>query len=330
MGSSQSSSFNSKEAYQFIERQCALWDTARYNYEALAQVKTRELEVKGSRVVLQFNTARILSSSARVDAASLRERPCFLCDSNRPSEQMSVSFSEEYEILTNPYPIFSYHLTVPSKLHQPQRISRRLGVMLQLARQLKRFVIFYNGPHCGASAPDHAHFQAGNRGMLPIEKDLFGKEQENFSSEIIRYQSASLRAYPEYSRPFFEIRSAEGIEAVYLFSLVYDALEAYSARNPDLIFTAQEEPMMNLLTWYEEGEWVIALFPRNRHRPSCYEASGGQNILLSPGAVDMGGFLAVPQKKDFDKISAEDLKQIFSEVCFDTAQIEEIVKLINR
>lgn len=329
---------NSKAIRSFVDRQCALWDTARYNFEALAQVKERELKVGGSLAKLQFNPARITSSSARVDAVSLSERLCFLCAENRPSEQQTVPLSNGYEILTNPYPILPYHLTIPSLVHQPQAIARRLGIMLQLASQLDEFVIFYNGPRSGASIPGHTHFQAGSKEVLPIEKERFFWEKNARSPVVASYQSAVLRAYPFYSRPFFEIRSSEEIAAVYLFSLVYDALEEYAAKGAAVLSAdgrplaknSDEEPMMNLLVWFVKGEWVVYLFPRARHRPYCYEATGDQNILLSPGAVDMGGLFAVPQKRDFDKITPGDMEQIMSEVCFSPEQIEQVLEIIKR
>lgn len=338
MGDVQFTPVNSNTIRAFVDRQCILWDTAHYNFEALAQVKERVLNVRGSRVKLQFNAARITSSSARIDTASLSERPCFLCAANRPSEQQAIPLPEGYEILTNPYPILPYHLTIPSLAHQPQAIGRRLGFMLQLARQLDEFVVFYNGPRCGASIPDHSHFQAGSKGVLPIEGETFFSEQDARPPVVAIYQSATLRAYPFYSRPFFEIRSSEEIATVYLFSLVYDALEAYAARQAAKTPEGEslpaggddEEPMMNLLVWFVKGEWVVVIFPRARHRPLCYEAPGDQNILLSPGAVDMGGLFAVPQKRDFDKITQGDMEQILSEVCFSPEQMEAVVELIKR
>ncbi len=328
MNTIQAHELNSKLIPRFVERQCALWDTARYNIEALAQVKERTLNVGESSVKLQFNPARITSSTARIDTYAIQERKCFLCAANRPPEQYSIAFPKGYEILVNPYPILPLHLTIVLEEHQPQAIARRLGVMLQLAHKLEDFVIFYNGPRCGASAPDHTHFQAGSKGILPIEFEEFFAKPKARGPEIAQYQSASLRIYPHYSRPFFEIHSTEEISATYLFSLVYDALAQYTSAKMGQ--PSEEEPMMNLLVWYTKGEWVIYLFPRARHRPLCYDAQGDQHILLSPGAVDMGGLFAVPQKRDFDKITPGDMEQILSEVCFSAAQIEEIVTLIRQ
>ena len=224
---------------------------------------------------------------------------------------------EDYEILVNPYPIFPYHLTIPAIHHQPQRIGRRLGVMLQLAQQLNEFVVFYNGPKCGASAPDHAHFQAGNQGMLPIEQEPFFEKRGELPPVITEYQGATLRNFSQYSRPFFEIRAAKETGIIYLFSILYNALEIETGET-------EEEPMMNLLVWYKKGEWIVLLFPRSKHRPSCYEALGEENISLSPGCVDMGGLFAISQKKDFDKITASDLESILSEICYSPEKMDEV------
>ncbi len=329
---------NSFNARAFVERQCALWDTARYNFEALSQVKEREFCIDGDWIRLQFNPARLTSSTARIDDISIHEKPCFLCESNRPPEQLAITLPEGYEILTNPYPILPYHLTIPSQFHQPQAIERRLGIMLQLARELDDFVIFYNGPRCGASIPGHCHFQAGSKQILPIEKEDFFLKEDARPSVVASYHSAALRLYPFYSRPFFEIRSSEEIPAVYLFSLVYDGLQEYQhakklPNNPtDSLPHMPEtcEPKMNILLWFVAGEWVIYIFPRIRHRPLCYDAPGDQNILLSPGAVDMGGLFAIPQKRDFDKITPGDMEQMLSEVCFSAEQMNDILKLIKR
>ena len=311
---------NSETARALVEKQCDVWDTARYNFEAINQVKTRNIGLKNNTeqpARLQFNPARILSSAAKVDAASLAERPCFLCAKNRPKAQLSVSFTDDYEILVNPYPIFPYHLTIPAIQHQPQRIARRLGIMLQLAQQLNEFVVFYNGPKCGASAPDHAHFQAGNQGILPIEQEPFFKKEGELPPIVAEYQEATLRKFSQYSRPFFEIRATKETGIIYLFSILYNALEIETGNT-------EEEPMMNILAWYKKDEWIVLLFPRAKHRPSCYDALGEENIALSPGCVDMGGLFAISQKKDFDKITASDLGSILREICYSPEKMDAV------
>lgn len=317
--------FGPREARFLVEEQCACWELAHNNIETLDKIQTRELSVGKETVRLQYNPARILSSTARIDESSLQARPCFLCASNRPPQQMSEPFDEDYEILVNPYPILPYHLTIPTRAHTPQRIARRMGSLFQLCHQLKDFVVFYNGPRCGASAPDHAHFQAGATGVLPMENEPEFTKKASFSAPVCSYQSAALRAYPFCSRPFFEIRSTDEIASTYLFSLVLQVLQQ-NAPTPE---EKEEEPMMNLLAWNVKGESILRIFPRQRHRPACYYAQDADNILLSPGALDMGGLVAVPRKSDFENITGSDLETIFSEVCIRPEQLEELARQLQ-
>ena len=265
---------------QLFNEQSSDWEFARKNYKALEQVKVKTLLVDGHEYKVQFNPARIISSAAKVDAQSIRERACFLCAENRPPEQHGIPFNERYTILINPYPIFPRHLTIPSIEHTPQRIATRFGDMLDLAKQLDDYILFYNGPRCGASAPDHFHFQAGSKGFLPIEKD---KNRYNMIC----------------------IESNKKEELLNRFRQVYDSME----KKPE-----DDEPMMNLLVWYEACQWIVCIFPRKKHRPSCYYAESEANLLISPASVDLGGVFITPLEKDFEKIIAEDINGILHEI----------------
>jgi len=265
---------------QLFDEQLTNWKLARENYNSLKQVKVKTLFVDGREYKVQFNPARIISSAAKVDAQSIKERKCFLCAENRPPEQNGIPFKGRYTVLVNPYPIFPRHLTIPAVEHTPQRIDSRFEDMLDLARQLDNYVIFYNGPKCGASAPDHFHFQAGNKGFLPIEKDRG------------RYNMIC-------------IESDKKAELLDRFRQIYDTMEQKSE---------DEEPMMNLLVWYEGDKWVVCIFPRKKHRPACYSATGDDNLLISPAAVDLGGVFITPLEKDFEKITAEDIDKILHEI----------------
>ena len=152
---------------EFFDRQLQVWDTARNNFEALKNVKVKEFNVDGTTIKVQFNPGRIVSSAAKVDAKSLKERKCFLCAANRPAVQEGIAWGDDYTILINPFPIFPRHLTIPCNEHVDQLIKGRIADMMNLSRDLEGFTLFYNGPKCGASAPDHRHFQAGNRGLTP-------------------------------------------------------------------------------------------------------------------------------------------------------------------
>ena len=265
---------------QLFEDQLNNWELARNNYEALKQAKIKTLDVNGRQYKVQFNPARILSSAAKVDPESIRERKCFLCSENRPPEQKGIPFKEQYTILINPYPIFPCHLTIPSVEHAPQLIASRFGDMLDLAQQLDNYTVFYNGRKCGASAPDHFHFQAGSKGFLPIEND------RNRGNAVC-------------------IESGDKQEVLDRFQQTYNDLPL----QPDDV-----EPMLNLLTWYENGKWITCLFPRKKHRPACYFAEGDANLLISPASVDMGGVFITPLEKDFEKITAADIVSILEEI----------------
>lgn len=265
---------------QLFQDQLNDWELAKNNYKALEQVKIKTLDVNGHPYKVQYNPARIVSSAAKVDSQSIRERKCFLCSNHRPPEQKGIPFKEQYTILINPYPIFPRHLTIPASEHTPQLIASRFGDMLDLAQQLADYVVFYNGPKCGASAPDHFHFQAGNKGFLPIENE------RNWGNAI-------------------RIESENKQEMLDRFQQNYEALPL----QPD-----DAEPMLNILTWFGNGKWTTYLFPRKKHRPACYSAKGGANLLISPAAVDMGGVFITPLEKDFEKITAEDIAGILDEV----------------
>ncbi len=301
---------------KLIERQLTSWQTAHDNYNALSSVRVKWIDVDGIRYKAQFNPARIVSSGAKVDAVSIRERRCFLCRSNRPSEQEIVDFKGHYDILVNPFPIFPRHLTIVEREHTAQCITGRIGDMLDMAQALPDFTIFYNGPKCGASAPDHMHFQAGSRGFMPIE-DCWHELTEE---KIATYGSARLWIMGDKLRTGLVIDSDNKEEAVELFEMASGKLP----KGKD-----EYEPMMNLLSMYTDRRWVIIIFPRAKHRPSCYNAAGDDNLLCSPASVDLGGAFVIPLEKDFVKISASHISEILHEVCLPYDKLHEMTDSIK-
>lgn len=297
-----------------ISNQLEVWETAKNNYNALAGVRVKTLDVCGISYKVQFNPARITSSGAKVDPKSIKERKCFLCPANLPEVQKGIEFKGHYNILVNPFPIFPRHLTIPEMAHVDQRIEARFGDMLDLAQALTDFTIFYNGPKCGASAPDHAHFQAGNKGFMPVEEDW----SKQVAGEVGTYGKAKLAYLNDAPRATLVIESTDKEDAVKLFSIIYNALPV----KPE-----ETEPMMNVLAMYEADKWIVFVFPREKHRPSCYTAEGDAQLLSSPASVDLGGVFITPIEKDFNKITAEDVAQILSEVCLST---EDFAKLRAR
>ncbi len=300
---------------EFFNQQLQVWDTARNNFAALANVKVKEFDVAGSKVKVQFNPARIVSSAAKVDAKSLKERKCFLCAANRPDVQEGIEW-KNYTILINPFPIFPRHLTIPCNDHVDQRIAGRIADMMNLAAELEGYTLFYNGPKCGASAPDHMHFQAGNCGFMPIEEEVGTAKKE----VVAKIGDAELSLVSGTSHPYFLIRTVEVVNGEKAFDMVYDRL---------VIPEGEPEPMLNVLCRYEAGVWSILVFPRKKHRPACYFAEGEANILISPASVDMGNVFITPLEKDFEKITAADIKQIFDECCLNEEELRTIANNIK-
>ena len=301
----------SGELNVFFESQLAEWKFARRNFEALRQVETKTFDLDGFSVRVQFNPARIVSSAAKVDAASVGARKCFLCAENQPPEQRGLPCGNGYRILVNPYPIFDRHFTIPAEEHVLQSIGDRYGDMLDMARSFDGEVVFYNGPRCGASAPDHAHFQAVGKGAMPLESEIgrFATEQ------VYGEAGAAVYAIRGCLRNGFAIRSADPRAASACFRKLYGALD---------VSPGDPEPMMNVLTWYGAGEWTSCVFPRRKHRPACFYAGGADKLLISPAAVDLAGVLIVPREEDFLKITAGDIHMIFNEVCVDEETLQRI------
>lgn len=301
----------------FVADQVRTVETARVHYGALKDIRTRWIEVNGYGVWLQFNPARIRSSAAKVDVQSLRERKCFLCKENLLDGQRSIPFGRTYEIMLNPYPIFSQHLTIPLLRHEDQRIGGRYGDMLLLSEALTEFVVFYNGPQCGASAPDHMHFQAGVRDYLPIEKQWTETPKE----VVFSSGTTTMYALRKYTHPLLVLVSENRQDAVCLFDQLYRLLPLKEGNS---------EPMMNILCWYESGKWVTCICPREKLRPSCYDAEGDTKILLSPASVEMGGLFVVPLENDYLRLTATDLQQVLSEVCIGADAMDVLIRICKK
>ncbi len=289
------------------------WDLARDNYRQLDNVKIRKIFFAEFEVTVQFNPGRITSSAAKVDAGSIEARPCFLCEKNRPQQQRGLRFEQDYDILINPFPIFNRHLTIVSDTHTDQRIAGNFTTMLELAMALPGFVIFYNGPQCGASAPDHLHFQAGNKGFLPIETDFRNK---SLCTMVAVDYRAELWAWQRYGRGIMTLKGTDKEALASIFGIFY---KRFALTQPD-----RPEPMLNILASFSDNRWIIHVIPRKLHRPSCYFAEGKDKILLSPAAVDMGGVFITPREEDFIKITSTDISGIFMQTCLTDREISSL------
>ena len=343
---------NAEEVEEFFHSELENWDFARKSYEDLEKVQTRELtihnpegETEGKRglvenlLAVQWNPARIVSTGASIAAKDIQERPCFLCDHNRPKEQHALKMEKHYQILVNPYPILPQHFTIPSRRHTPQSIWTHFSTMRHMAWTMPRQIVFYNGPMCGASCPDHMHLQAGQRGIVPIERDW--KIYENYLRKIYPLTGAQAVSMQEagntsdtcglfllegYVCPVFVIRSMPTETDSILCQRLYRALP---------IIGEESEPRINLISWRQEGgigredEIVTLIFPRKKHRPDCYYAEGEGKLVVSPGALDMGGLLITPREEDFRKVTPEWFAEILKEVTMTEEEILPIVEALT-
>jgi hypothetical protein len=302
-----------ERADRLFEDQKSSWPLLGANWDLLGEAQIKAFELDGYTIRIQYNPKRFVSSAAKVDRDSIRNRSCFLCEKNRPPEEKNVGFGTDYEILCNPFPIFSEHFTIAKKDHSPQVIEPEFGRFLELSRALPDLALFYNAPNCGASAPDHMHFQAGNRGFMPIERDMaFIKAR--YGEVLLDHPGIRVTALADGLRRFYAIESGSK-----------EQLEEFGADTFRMLRELQdgEEPMINMLSYYREG-WQLLLFPRHSHRPWQYFEQGEKNILLSPASVDMGGVLITPLEKDFQKITTEDIEDIFAQVTFSEGHFQRL------
>lgn len=303
-----------EKADALFEEQKRNWPLLGANWEKLDEVRFRKVDFEGFSIRVQFNPRRIISSAARVDKESIEKRACFLCQENRDSVQNNVWFGKEYEILCNPFPIFREHFTIAHGQHVPQVIEPEFLHFLDLSRELLDLVVFYNAPACGASAPDHMHFQAGSRGLMPIDDEIEVLKQK-YGKSLIRNSDLNVMAVEDGLRKFLVLESNSMEKLKKVFSAAFHFIRELQG----------QEPMINMLSYYRK-QWQIILFPRGKHRPWQYFEEGEKNIVLSPASVDLGGMLITPMEKDFKKINRDDIQDIFKQVSFSTLHFNKLVK----
>lgn len=308
----------SAQADRLIADQIAVWPQAAGNFEALKDVKVKDLDVDGLHIKVQFNPARIVSSSAKVDAKSLKERKCFLCAANRPEVQTGLPWgdNDRYIVLINPFPIFPRHLTIPDTSHVDQLIVDRAADMMDLAKDLDEYTVFYNGPKCGASAPDHMHFQAGNSDFLTIADAIENADLKNVATD----GDATLALVDTLPIKLFVIDAADHEAGARLFKRLYNAIPV-----PE----NEREPMMNILCYSTAAGERMVIIPRKRHRPSFYGTEGDDCMLLSPASVDMGGVFITPLQKDFDRLDADTVRRVLDELCLTADEINNIASEVK-
>lgn len=301
-----------------IAQQLSTWPMLAEAVEGLSGVRVRRLSIAGSTVVAQNNPRRIVSTTARVDSSSIGARPCFLCPENLPAEEKGIEFGDRFVVLCNPFPVLKDHLVVSAKDHIPQAISGRIGAMLDLAGQLgEGWFALYNGPKCGASAPDHLHFQACDAGGIPLFEEL-----ETWDRMPV-HGPAGVEAYAPVGYRV-KLLAAESRDRAALEAWFDKALEALAS-----ITGSAGEPLVNIAASSRNGNLLLVVFPRQKHRPDCFFAEGEAKLTVSPASIDLSGVLVLPEPAHFERISTADVAGIFAEVTLDDALFDRWIRRIG-
>ena len=297
---------------RFFNRQMEKWADARHRFRDLKHVETHQLS---DQLKVQWNPARIVSTGAKIDKKTLGDRPCFLCDKNRPKEQISKQIDERFLLLVNPFPILPVHFTIPARKHQPQSIYKNYGEMHRFLSLHSELMVFYNGPKCGASAPDHLHFQAGTSGILPLQAN-WQRLSRNLTDIISLNDDEKIALIHDFVVPAFVIISKSEDSDEALFHRLYKSMPVRGD---------ETEPMMNIIAWRKGDEYISVVIPREKHRPEAYFAEGDAQMMVSPGALDMSGLIITPREEDFRKLTEESATAILQECGVSTDKMNSIV-----
>ena len=297
---------------RFFNRQMEKWADARHRFRDLKHVETHQLS---DQLKVQWNPARIVSTGAKIDKKTLGDRPCFLCDKNRPKEQISKQIDERFLLLVNPFPILPVHFTIPARKHQPQSIYKNYGEMHRFLSLHSELMVFYNGPKCGASAPDHLHFQAGTSGILPLQAN-WQRLSRNLTDIISLNDDEKIALIHDFVVPAFVIISKSEDSDEALFHRLYKSMPVRGD---------ETEPMMNIIAWRKGDEYISVVIPREKHRPEAYFAEGDARMMVSPGALDMSGLIITPREEDFRKLTEESATAILQECGVSTDKMNSII-----
>lgn len=303
-----------------LDHQKDNWEAVKRNYELLDSVKTKEIKTENSVIKIQVNPERVRSTAAEINHNS-QEQDCFLCEANLPLDQRLIKYYKEYNFLVNPFPIFHEHFTVVKTKHTPQALFPYLNDMLLLSRDLgERYVIFYNGPKCGASLPSHHHFQVTPKEAIPLYT-LLNSESKLKSNFTIQKKKITIHNICLDNRAFLQIESNDAIEIMNFISIVIESLKVTSRTD--------EEPMLNLLSFYENKKWSLILFMRKKHRPDFYYMTGNQQILVSPASIDMAGLIILPREEDLIKLTEENILRMYREVSITKELNDYLIKKLK-
>jgi len=306
----------SKLTHDLYVNQQQQWPLLADGVSALENVQTRVVDCGTFSVRLQYNPKRIVSTGAKVDTASIKERKCFLCVGNLPDEQQGVLFKEKFLVLCNPMPIFKEHFTISHVDHIPQSIEEQILTFLALAKELSpMYSVFYNGPKCGASAPDHMHFQASPTGLIPVEREIV--ERMEMKKQI---GGVSVSTVKDYGRSVIVLEGDTEQDVELTFLRLTRAMR--------LVMNTNEEPKMNVIGSFAQGLWRLIVFIRSKHRPAVFFKEGNDKILISPASVDIGGLVVTPLEKDFHIVDAEMIRNIYEEVSLTRELLNTIIEKI--
>ena len=282
-----------------FQTQVKSWARLAAGVEGLARAQTRPVRIDWFDVFTRHIPHRVGSTTAMVDVDSISKRPCFLCPGNLDSEQKGIGFGSNYTLYFNPFPIVDRHLTIVHREHKPQRIAGEFGNMLDLAAALPGYFVIYNGPECGASAPDHMHFQAGSRALFPIERDT------------ARITGAAVR---NYARNVFLFRDSDRSRLADTMDRSIELLASATRKRP--------EPLINIAAFRDPSGWTVYLFPRGKHRPAVFHSG---ELTVSPASIDLCGIFVLPLEEDFKRITGGDIAAIFREVTLPDNAFEEVL-----
>ncbi len=304
---------------ELLATQRAAWRDLQLGYESLERIEARDVTCSGFAVRIEHNRGRIASTTAKVEKKSVDRRPCFLCHANLPVEQKGVFYRNDYLVLCNPMPVVSGHFTIAHRTHRPQTIIEEADAFLQIMADFGRqWSIMYNGPKCGASAPDHLHFQAVPSGVMPVERqmgDLAG------SIPVARIGDTRILHGHGIGREVAVVEGSEPDAVRRAFLMTLDALGGTGG--------SDKEPMVNVFGSFNGVKWRVMIFPRSKHRPDAFFREGDDRIVVSPAVVEMAGILVTPVKKDFDRLEAHTVEEIYREVSLDASKMKDAMDALR-
>ncbi|UCH65040.1 MAG: DUF4922 domain-containing protein [Ignavibacterium sp.] len=308
-------------AKQLLISQLNDWEELAEGYKRLNNVKVKSFLIDDFHIKLQLNPSRMKSTSAKVGEKEIKKRSCFLCSENLPYDQRGIKLIDDYVLLCNPYPIFPNHFTIASISHEPQEIKSSFNDFISLSRMLSdKYTLIYNGPRCGASAPDHLHFQAGTKQYMPIENE-FHTLIKNHGNEILNNKNIAINVVDDGLRRFISFESGD-------VNVLLESFDRFYHLYPNI--KSENEPMMNIICNYaKEYGWRAVIFLRHKHRSSHYYLEGNEKITISPAAIDIGGVCIIPVEKDFKRIDEETLTEVFEEVSLQRNDFEKLIMLLK-